>query len=878
MRYNRNIALIGLLMVAILTSCRKTDDIPRIDLQDLRQATEETFIRDWKIIGPVNLASGRIKKGTLAIDADGLKGWGLKEDSLSTDDFNAIKNEGKNDGKADSSDFNAVYKSDNNVVFYASLKRKGETDLSLSYAMTILNSPVEQDLSIFTGAADFMKLWVNDSLLYRKVDWSPTERSYKALTVHLKKGENKFLVKIWNHNSKWSFYLSLASLKSGKDIYLNKQNGNFLMASLLKPQEQISFELNKPFFANNEKATVKITDVAGKIAYQKIVPFRANRISLSNALEPEKAYAITVTAGSDSISQLIYIGDTTKLITSLKNLKVGSSNHSRDKDNLNAILTRYSYLQEFGNENGKDDYLERKVVYCLYEMSVMHYRAKHKLEISRHVPGLHLRSYISRIDGSRQYYMIYIPKSYNQHQPLPLVTEMPWVADHFRHFLKGWRVADLYRTNMVIRQADKFGYAYLWSCARTYNKPNYTSIANTATMEEIEAIREDYAINMNKLYLIGTCLGGGNAISFASKYPKRIAAVGVTGPALDQLKLQPIENFKYLPLYIAHSQWDGKASFELSRRFADSVKHFGGNISFVDLGYLQSDILVNFYPQDLLLHNIFSFFKNKTRHVDTDTITYAAVHNKYLATNSWLNLLAIGVDRKVSLHAVATGGRIIISGQHIGAFELIPAMLKPSNRGTLTVYLNQRKLFEGRVDADRIVLGDKGYLDVKNKFTEGPIYDGFGDSFYIVRGTAGNKAECLANQQYSNTLAAMWSEDFNASCRLITDAQADVTLLRKNNLVLIGNRRSNMLIRKLSDVWKQKQRNIAAKLHDDASTIAFIMPNPYNNKKYVVMITAEDPQALKSLSFRPWYEGDKDFVIFQNGKIKRSGFFNQHWD
>jgi dienelactone hydrolase len=616
--------------------------------------------------------------------------------------------------------------------------------------------------------------------------------------------------------------------------------------------------------------------------YNNTIDVKYNEDLIPIKLASHQAYSVKLQVGQDSISQLCYVGDTAQLINHVKKTADRICKNENDLNNLKAVLTRYDYLTGFGKENGYDPYLERKIVYCLYELEGIYKRLSKGIPAFKNVPGLHMRTYVSKIDGKKQYYMLYIPYNYKVAKPLPLVIEMPWVADEFRHFLKGWRVADLYRINMVIRQAEKFGYAYLWSCSRTYNKSNDTPVSNAATFEEIDAVQSDYRINPAKLYLIGTCLGGGNAVLIASRYPNKFAAVGVTGPAIDASLLQPLENFSTLPVYIEHSTIDGKADFATSEKFSADIRRLGSNAKFINLGELQSDILVNFYPQDIILHNIFNFFKSKSRNLVPDTVNYTAVENKFAQTFSWLDIRQTMFSRKATIQGTFIGNVINIRSENIGHF-CIDLDKHPMFKGKpLKVYVNDSLQFDAVTRKNVIEFGNPQYINQKNRYTAGPISEAFAKSFIIVQGTTGTADNNASIKSYSDKLLQMWSKDFNDSCRVVPDRNLNDQELKNNNLILIGDTASNILFKRIKGYLKLKadQKSIVFKgkhVEGDHSAAMFIHPNPFNKERYIVVVTACALSDLQNISFCPWYEGNEDYFMFRNGSQVNSGNFDQFW-
>lgn len=92
----------------------------------------------------------------------------------------------------------------------------GNNEPAIAYAISWLNSSVEQDLEINLEHNDGLKIFINDSQVYsdysnRKAKVQIQERSLelsKKVTVHLKKGKNKILIKSETSGKRWVVYLT----------------------------------------------------------------------------------------------------------------------------------------------------------------------------------------------------------------------------------------------------------------------------------------------------------------------------------------------------------------------------------------------------------------------------------------------------------------------------------------------------------------------------------------------------------------------------------------------------------------------------------------------------------------------------------------------
>ena len=79
-------------------------------------------------------------------------------------------------------------------------------EMAVCYAVTYLFSPAEQSIPLLVGSDDGMKVFYNNRLLYRFTGVRIAEPDQQELTLKLKPGWNKLLLKIENNFGGYAFY------------------------------------------------------------------------------------------------------------------------------------------------------------------------------------------------------------------------------------------------------------------------------------------------------------------------------------------------------------------------------------------------------------------------------------------------------------------------------------------------------------------------------------------------------------------------------------------------------------------------------------------------------------------------------------------------
>jgi hypothetical protein len=86
---------------------------------------------------------------------------------------------------------------------------------SFVYALTTLDSPVEQDAELLLGSDDGFAVWLNGSQVGANLEigrWAQPDSD--RLPVRLKKGRNVLLVKITQMSGEWGFCVRFKGLRT----------------------------------------------------------------------------------------------------------------------------------------------------------------------------------------------------------------------------------------------------------------------------------------------------------------------------------------------------------------------------------------------------------------------------------------------------------------------------------------------------------------------------------------------------------------------------------------------------------------------------------------------------------------------------------------
>ena len=86
---------------------------------------------------------------------------------------------------------------------------------SFGYALTVLDSPVDQDAELLLGSDDGFAVWMNGSQVGANLEvgrWAQPDSD--RFPVRLKKGRNVLLVKITQMGGEWGFCVRFCGLRA----------------------------------------------------------------------------------------------------------------------------------------------------------------------------------------------------------------------------------------------------------------------------------------------------------------------------------------------------------------------------------------------------------------------------------------------------------------------------------------------------------------------------------------------------------------------------------------------------------------------------------------------------------------------------------------
>jgi poly(3-hydroxybutyrate) depolymerase len=222
------------------------------------------------------------------------------------------------------------------------------------------------------------------------------------------------------------------------------------------------------------------------------------------------------------------------------------------------------------------------------------------------------RHYLLEPAGEIMPYRLYVPKSYDQSRPAPLVMALHGLGANEDSFMDGYNrtvpaLAEQ-RGYIVVAplgfRVDGF-YGFSLSFDASPADRRRVELSEIDVMEVLKRVRTEYRIDDSRIYLMGHSMGGIGTWALGAKYPDVWAALapfaGLGNPA-------SVERMRHIPQIVVHGDADPTVNVSGSRNMVAMMKKLGVDHTYIEVpGGNHIDVVV---PN---LSRVFDFFDTKRK-------------------------------------------------------------------------------------------------------------------------------------------------------------------------------------------------------------------------------------------------------------------------
>jgi predicted esterase len=192
-------------------------------------------------------------------------------------------------------------------------------------------------------------------------------------------------------------------------------------------------------------------------------------------------------------------------------------------------------------------------------------------------------AYRSEVDNTLQPYRVFVPSKYDRAKPMPLVVALHGMGGDENSYFTA------YDNGIVKREAEARG--YLVVCPKGRGTASmYQGDAERDVMDVIAAMKRDYNVDTDRVYLTGHSMGGYGTWSIAPKYPDVFAALA---PIAGGGNPQVMTKIKHIPQIVIHGDNDPTVPVTRSRVMVKAAQELGIKLKYIEVpGGNHTDIAV----------------------------------------------------------------------------------------------------------------------------------------------------------------------------------------------------------------------------------------------------------------------------------------------
>lgn len=523
---------------------------------------------------------------------------------------------------------------------------------------------------------------------------------------------------------------------------------------------------------------------------------------------------------------------------------------------------------------------QRKIVVLLSEIESLLIRSRNEKELFKLMPGRHLRGYISDIDQDTLHYMVQVPSGIRSGTPLPVVLFPPINMGTRSPFLVSMLAADILKDDKINIEIERHN-----MIAVVFSANNYESELMPGFCTELNSILKDVAtdfpIDTTSIYLYGICASSAKSLQYAAWFPHKIAAISNVSAAFKYDNYTNVANLFNIPLLFIHSKEDTHSPYPPLKLFTEVA----------DIQNIEPETKIfpsasHYFYANAFVNLSFDYFKGKSINYSPAHIKYSTKQLKYNQAY-WIRLNQINYDGSPVIEANIKDNLIEIETTDVYSFSLLIDSIPVDHSKPLKVRHNKETIYRGTPENNVLTfdLEDKSvnsFTIIKTSTTEGPINHFFAQKFLIIQGTTGDTTEKLNSHITAEEIRADWKSYYYNDITSSYDTSLTEADIKETNLLLLGNDKTNGIIKEIIDSLPVKFSNDGFRFrnteYDTSHSIFLIYPNPLNPDKYILLAGGAYSDVVKWKVKSSLFTDKNDFVVISSdGAIVASGNFNRFW-
>jgi len=528
-----------------------------------------------------------------------------------------------------------------------------------------------------------------------------------------------------------------------------------------------------------------------------------------------------------------------------------------------------------------------------------------------HGHGFYRLAWVDEVDGSVQFCRAYLPAGYGPGRPRPLVVQLHGYNPANPEYVRWWAVDTRHHPiHAVDRGAD--GPVYLEPHGR--GNTAYRGFGEKDVLRAIAEAKKAFAIDEDRVYLMGDSMGGWGTWQVATRNPEVFAAIAPVFGGADyraQLekavlaKLSPAERFLQerrsswaqaegllnLPILVSHGDADKAVNVEYSRWAVRMLQRWGYDVRYHELpGRGHEDMKVQPGIWEWLLQHRRPAHPRHVRVRAADLPSAHAYWARLTRAERPMDFLVADVE-------VVGPNRLRVDTRNVAAAELRPGPLVDATKPVEVVWNGVARSVvaaDGRLDL-RAEARKPSPLEKTDRLA-GPFEDAANTPFAVVLGTISPDPAMRRSCEWKvKGFVAFWRDWQKVEPRVFKDTEMSDADAARYSLLLVGGPAENAVTRRLADRLPLAVREDEVVVDGTAfpardAGISLVYPSPLHPGRYVALLAGTSPGGLW---FADWQSGEWDFQIVdgrsspaalldppgqfpERGRIA-SGYFDGSW-
>lgn len=757
----KKLILISASALLLMVSCSK-NRVPTLKIGILN-GNDNVALTHFTMLGPLSVDNDTADFKIIRT-LNFLEPWGLADSTLNEQNFMVLQEPigarsiRLSDDKISTSgfiNFSGLF-SDERPLLH-------KLNRSVSWFISTIESPSEQDLYLLFSGDDYVGVWVNGQQIGISFT-QPGVLHYNMLRpVTLNKGKNTVVVKLLNETDDMMLKVVVATKQYAVNRFCSKNHYNFLDRCMINGNV-INIKRNPATFIGSP-IPFKVSNMLNRTVYEGIIQPDKNEYELPT-IEPMHNYRLSFTHLGTTARETFFVGSPDDAYSHYES-KINQLPQQTQTD-YSGVLFRFGRLMNITEKGNQNQFL-RKICVLTENLERLQNEGL-QLSTGSLPEGIRIYGFRSRIDESDQHYVVFAPDSVSASDTLPVVFIARPAIENHHPFLSSPQFAKSYVFDWALYMANRYRMYILFSSLRVYGAEKLAAVSDADFEEVMADFGKRTPWDTTRLYLHGNCLGAERALELATRFPHRFRAIGLYSPVFESNdaplgSYATLQNIKHIPVYVHYDRFDGHTPASNIVTLTHAAQSAG-----LDYTLHIDDATRTVYNIHLVGEEALAFFSEHNKPFSEPKMATFKTRFKRYNKGYLINAEPEKEGKIASVEVqFKSKSKVVVHAQNTAWLSLYQANQR---NNAVTVVLNDT-ITQTIKSNEKLVLSPPDGQKVM--FT--PVFDVFGDRFTVVY------QETDAYADVAKHICRLWNDYYFTSVQAIPQSEYK----HNGNVVFVGN-------------------------------------------------------------------------------------------